>query len=142
MKYTYIDKKDIPRTKVSFWQSPYWHDILESSSHAREIFYFGNIDTTFLLIEIRSIGLGQFGAFSLGTLPDQIGKDIEEYFILLRQELRKKNVIFLQIEPLEGDLPALPQLRKEVYREFLYPHTRLIDLTMPKEEIEAQMHEK
>ena len=142
MKYDFIPKKDIPTQDLSFWQSPYWHDILEASSHVREVFYFGNVTSTFFLIEIRSIGLGQFGAFSIGTLPTQIGDDAVEFFRVLREELRKKKVIFFQIEPLDSEIPIVPKLRKQVYREFLYPYTRIIDLTVSMDDIQAQMHEK
>ena len=31
-----------------------------------------------------------YGAFSLGTIPDQIGSEAVEFFVSLRSELRKK----------------------------------------------------
>lgn len=83
-----------------------------------------------------------YGAFSLGTTPIQIRDDVVDFFRVLRAELRKKRVIFLQIEPLEGEFPVVPKLRENVYREFLYPYTRVIDLTVSEEAVQAQMHEK
>lgn len=83
-----------------------------------------------------------YGAFSLGTTPMQIREDVVDFFRALRSELRKKRVIFLQIEPLEGEFPSVPKLRENVYREFLYPYTRIIDLTVPEDAVQAQMHEK
>jgi hypothetical protein len=50
---------------LSFWQLPVWKNILLKSGQAKEAFYYGDIHSTFLLIEIRSIGLGFFGAFVL-----------------------------------------------------------------------------
>lgn len=142
MNYTFLPKTAFEHSRVSLWQSSCWHDILLTSDHAKEVFYFGNISSTFLLIEIRSIGLGMYGAFSLGVTQEQIGSDVVDFFSVLRRELRKKGVIFLQIEPLQGTFPDVPKLRSQVYREFLYPYTRVIDLTISEEAVQAQMHEK
>ena len=65
MKYDVFDfsGKNIP--EFSLWQSGAWKNILAKSGQAREVFYFGNPDSTFFLVEIRSVGAGFFGAFIL-----------------------------------------------------------------------------
>lgn len=142
MKYDYIPSEHLLHKSVSFWQSHYWYNILQFSGHVREIFYFGNPDTTFLLIEIRAVGLGMYGAFSLGTTPVQFGDDQEEFFTALRSELRTKNVIFIQIEPLEGEIVSGRKQKEISYRKFLTPYTRTVDLTVGTDAVLAQMHEK
>jgi lipid II:glycine glycyltransferase (peptidoglycan interpeptide bridge formation enzyme) len=100
MKYDFIEEKDIPAS-VSFWQSPSWKHILLSCGQAKEVFYFGNSTSTWILIEIRSIGIGQYGAFSLGIESFQIWEDFSEFLSSLKQILWEKGVIFLQMEPIE-----------------------------------------
>lgn len=69
MNIQIIDTKKILSHKnfssLSFWQGENWKNILEKSHQAREVFYFGNPEKTFFLVEIRSVGAGFFGAFIL-----------------------------------------------------------------------------
>jgi hypothetical protein len=90
MQYSFIPSSQINLENLSFWQSKTWSDILSNSGQVQEIFYYGNRESTVLLIEIRSIGLGFFGAFALGVSSIQIGHDWDEYIVDLRKILRKK----------------------------------------------------
>lgn len=83
-----------------------------------------------------------FGSFSLGATAAQIQVDFPEFLAELRLALRKKKVIFLQIEPLDIELPHIPKARARTYRQFLFPYTRLIDLMASEDAVQAQMHEK
>lgn len=131
---------------MSFWQSPLWAQILERSGQAHECFFFSHdgyivphdalMDhSPSLLVEIRSIGLRQRGAFIIGVEWDIPSNTLESLFHLLR----RKNVLFLQIEPLER---ALCIWRKSLYRHFLTERTRIIDLSLSEERIFQSMHEK
>ncbi|MBC7503963.1 peptidoglycan bridge formation glycyltransferase FemA/FemB family protein [Candidatus Gracilibacteria bacterium] len=143
MQYRFISASDIENSHLSFWQSSIWADILTDSGQARETFYFGEAESTCLLIEIRSIGLGFFGAFAIGVSQTQIGSDWQEYITELLLILRERGVLFFQIEPIDQlNLSNLNGSREGVYKEFLIPYTRTIDLTQSEDQILAQMHEK
>lgn len=93
-----------------------------------------------MLVEIRSIGFGFFGAFCLGVKSSQVGVDFKEFFISLQDFLKTKKVLFVQIEPIENleNMPA----GKNPLKKFITPYTRCIDLTQSEDEILANMHSK
>ena len=140
MQYRIIPTSEIEGSTLSFWQSPTWTGILTDSLQAREVFYYGDIHSTYILIEIRSIGLGFAGAFSLGVSSSQIGYDWEEFIVALRIELQQRDILFLQIELIDRELVS--KNIEKPYKKFLTPHTRVLDLTLTEDEILAQMHEK
>lgn len=140
MQYRIIPTSEIEGSDLSFWQSPTWTGILTDSLQAREVFYYGNIQSTYILVEIRSIGLGFAGAFSLGVSSSQIGSDWEEFIVALRIELQQRDILFLQIELIDRELVS--KNIEKPYKKFLTPHTRVLDLTLTEDEIFAQMHEK
>ncbi len=140
MSYRIIWSSEVEQSPLSWWQSSNWADILTDSLQAQEVFYFGSLDTSYLLIEIRSIWLGLSGAFSLGVSASQIGSDWEDMIVVLQQELRARNILFLQIEPLDTEISH--KNIQQPYKKFLTPHTRVLDLTLTEDELLAQMHEK
>ena len=140
MQYRITPASEIMSSDLSFWQSSTWADILTESGQAREAFYFGNIWWTYLLIEIRSVWIGFFGAFSLGVSHSHIGSDWEDCMIALQKELKSRNILFLQIEPIDGEIQG--NNTQKPYKNFLTPHTRVLDLTIAEDAILAQMHEK
>jgi hypothetical protein len=140
MQYRIISASEIEGPDLSFWQSPTWADILITSKQAREVFYFGSIRSSYLLVEIRSIGLGLYGAFSLGVSSSQLGPDWDAMIADLQKYLKERNNIFFQIEPIDRELES--KNTQKPYKKFLTPHTRVLDLTLTEDEILAQMHEK
>ena len=60
--------------------------------------------------------------------------------VVLQQELRTRNILFLQIEPLDTDISH--KNIQQPYKKFLTLHTRVLDLTLTEDELLAQMHEK
>ena len=141
MQYRIISSPDIWDEFLSFWQSKTWATILRESSQAREVFYFWDPGTTFLLLEIRLIWLWCFGAFALWVSPVQVAHDWDIFLLALRGFLTKRWILFLQIEPLE-EIPLFGCTEMEIYKKFLTPHTRIIDLSLSEDQILAQMHEK
>ncbi len=143
MIYDFLDPKDIPTSWVSFWQSPIWKSILLDSHQAREVFYYGNIQGTWMLLEIRALHFWQFWAFSLGVVQEQVWDDYIQFMDGLCRVLRKKRVIFFQIEPIKSSrLKALSRKSKMSYKNFFIPYTRVIYLKQSEEDILRQMHEK
>ncbi len=140
MQYRIIPVSEIESSDPSFWQSPTWADILMESGQAREVFYYGDMQSTYLLVEIRSVWLGFFGAFSLGVSHYQIGSDWDSLILSLQKELKSRNLLFLQIEPI--DVEVKRNNTQKLYKKFLTPYTRVLDLTLTEDEILAQMHEK
>ena len=139
MWYGIISASQIQNSSVSFWQSTIWFQILTDSRQAKEVFYYGNIESSFFLVEIRSIGMWLYGAFVLGVSDSQIGLDWNSFLDNLQNFLKKKGIVFLQIEPInECKLAGIGK----PYKNFLTPYTRIIPLTQTEEEILAQMHEK
>lgn len=69
-----------------------------------------------------------------------MGTDWEDCIIALQKELKSRNILFLQIEPIDGELES--NITQKPYKKFLTPHTRVLDLTLSEDEILAQMHEK
>ena len=90
MQYHFISGAETEKLALSFWQSHIWSSILVESNQAKEVFYFGNLDSTFLLVEIRSIGFGFYGAFSLGILKNQTGEDWDIFLLELKKVLTEK----------------------------------------------------
>ncbi len=136
MKNSFILSSSIDTSQLSFWQSPIWADILTASKQVREAFYYGNIHSSFILIEIRSIGLGFFGAFAIGVSHTQIGDDWQDYLSTLKIILSDKKVLFLQIEPIdEIKIKNKEHLNQEFSKKFLTPYTRIIDLSQTEDEI-------
>lgn len=149
MQYRIISLPEIHLEGLSFWQLPVWKNILLKSGQAREVFYYGDIHSTFLLVEIRSIGLGFFGAFVLWVTTSQMSDNWNDCIENLRDFLAKKWILYLQIEPItELNLESQSGYKKPTtlwhkpYRKFLTPHTRLIDLSGTDEDVLSQMHEK
>lgn len=91
MQYSFISASETENHNLSFWQSQIWQSILTESNQAQEVFYFGNIQSTFLLIEVRFLLVFDFfGAFSLGVSGVQIGTDWEAYLKQLCSILQEK----------------------------------------------------
>lgn len=141
MKYGIIQSSEIEQSALSFWQSTIWSEIILSSWQAKESFYYGNINSTFLHIEIRSIGLGFFGAFAIGVSAEQVSIDWDTCVSHLQIFLRSKEILFLQIEPIEELCINIP-IKNKIYKKFLTPYTRTINITQSEDEILSQMHEK
>lgn len=145
MQYSILESSTVSeRTYFSFWQSWVWYDILLASGQAREVFYFWNLGQNILLIEIRSLGLGQYWAFSLWVSGFQIDNMSEEFMSELLSLLKNKGCIFYQIEPLDELKFNLSghHIKKKAYKNFLTPYTRLLDLSFSEGELLSQMHEK
>lgn len=142
MQYRFISASETENLNLSFWQSSIWLSILIESNQAKEVFYFGNINSTFLLIEVRSIGFGFYGAFSLGISGIQIGEDWSIFLSELKKILADKGIVFFQMEPIDGCVEKYQMAKKGLYKKFLTPYTRTIDLVSTENEILAQMHEK
>jgi lipid II:glycine glycyltransferase (peptidoglycan interpeptide bridge formation enzyme) len=158
MLYTFLSPESIDDSELSFWQSHTWKRILERSHQAREVFYFGHVDGTFLLVEIRQLQLGMTGAFVLGPNKSQIASDFPECIAALQDTLRSKWVVLLQVEPVEESgmiesglwvdqkrnllMLLLKGSGNRVYKEFLTPYNRVVDLAPSEDEIWAQMKEK
>lgn len=142
MKYGIFDfsGKNIP--ELSLWQSAAWKNILTKSGQAREVFYFGNPDATFFLVEIRAVGAGFFGAFILWVKDFQIADDFSDCFKSLKNFLQKKWIIFLQVEPIEEIVEFQNLPSREVSRKFLTPFTRIISLEKSVDDIIANMPQK
>ena len=142
MKYGIFDfsGKNIP--ELSLWQSAAWKNILTKSGQAREVFYFGNPDATFFLVEIRAVGAGFFGAFILWVKDFQIADDFSDRFKSLKNFLQKKWIIFLQVEPIEEIVEFKNLPSREVSRKFLTPFTRIISLEKSVDDIIANMPQK
>lgn len=123
---------------TSFWQSETWSTILLSSGQAIRVEEFEHHGET-ILIEFRTIGLGQIGAFSLG-IASSICDD--EFFALWEDIARQFGAIFWQIEYME-DLDEHKDIgHQDPYRHFIEPYTRVLDLTIDESSLLAQMHEK
>lgn len=118
----------------SFWQSEIWKEILTDSGQADEVFYFGNLIHA-VLVEVRSIWLGQRGAFILWVYSRDVPPGL---IVSLGHYLRKKSVLFLHIEPLDTKISGT----ESWYRSFLVPHTRIIHLEKSLDDILREMHEK
>ncbi len=149
MQYGILEPSEVSdKIHFSFWQSHIWQKILLSSSQAQEVFYFWNANWNHILVEIRSIWLGQLGAFSLWVTQSQFSWDTENFFSALFMALREKWCLFYQIEPINHfDMDGIctwAQLKQQsvIYKNFLVPYTRYIDLSVSLGEIMAQMHEK
>jgi len=144
MLYDFLVPTSILDSSLSFWQSNTWQEILISSGQAKEVFYFWNRDTCYLLIEIRSIGFGLFGWFSLWVNASQIWDDFPQYLHAVKAVLRKKGVIFFQIEPIE-DIKFYWEKYSSTffkYKRFIIPQTRILQLVNSKDALLWDMHEK
>lgn len=141
MNYSILDSQDV--IAHSFWQSSSWFNILSQSRQVSDIFFFWSKSGTWMLIEIRSIGLGQFWAFALGVTSGQIYGDFPDFLDSLISFLEKKKVLFLQIEPIE-EIVQLSDARIKIwaYKKFITSHTRIINLHQSLDEILSGMHEK
>lgn len=158
MLYSFLPPESIGDSGLSFWQSHTWKRILENSHQAKEVFYFGNIQWTFLLVEIRTLKLGMLGAFVLGANSIQIQSDFIECIDSLKLKLKEKWIVILQVEPIEDTWmiaswlgvdkkknPVALLLKgswNRVYKEFLTPYNRVVDLWGSLEDIFSQMREK
>ncbi len=138
MKYTQIS--EVSDAHLSFWQSSYWKQILLDSNQAKEVFYFGNTGSTYFLVEIRSIGFGLFGAFVNGVWAHQVSDDVDTCICELKKYLKKKRIVFLQIEPIDT-IDSLSNGKKP-YKSFLTPYTRCLDLRLSEDELLSGMHQK
>lgn len=139
-----FSEKDFSR--FSFWQTPIWKNILEKSAQAKEVFYVWNPNSTFFLVEIRSVGAGFFGAFILGVKNFQICADFQEIMQDVEKILREKNCIFVQFEPLESseilEKYFSHQKNHTIIKKFLMPFTRVVSLKNTAQEILANMPQK
>jgi FemAB family len=144
MLYDFLPPTSILDSALSFWQSNTWQKILLTSGQAKDVFYFGNKDSSYLLIEIRSIGLGLFGAFSLWVNASQVWNDFPDYMNAVKGILKAKGVIFFQIEPIE-EIPFYwdKHISSFVrYKRFLTPQTRVLLLDNSENTLLWDMHEK
>lgn len=158
MQYTILSPESIDDTWLAFWQSHTWKSILEKSWQAREVFYFWQREATYFLVEIRTLKLGMLGAFVLGSNTAQVQSDFEECLNALKAELRMRGIVLLQVEPTEWSsrietglwVDKNPNPLKllwkgsgnRVYKEFLTPYNRVVDLSPSTDDIFAQMREK
>ncbi len=151
MQYSILESWIQSKTPChSFWQSQLWREILTRSEQASEVFYFWDVSGSYILVEIRSIWLGQYAGFSLWVWPSQISDDFEAFFHELSRILQEKGCIFYQIEPIEYSNHSESGLYTYLsgrtssshYRSFLTPHTRLLDISVSEDQILKQMHEK
>ena len=158
MLYNFIPAERVDDRPLSFWQSHTWKRILEESHQAQEVFYYGNLDGTYLLVEIRTLKLGMLGAFVLGPKKIQIQSDFADFITSLKKYLKKKWIVLFQVEPIEDSgmiesglwvdkkknpiMLLLTGSGNRVYKEFLTPYNRMIDLAPTEDEIFAQMREK
>lgn len=140
MDYQKINPSEVKNYNFSFWQSVEWLHILQDSSQAQEVFYFGNLESTIFLVEIRSVWLNFSAAFILWLQKSQLKGDYEKCLSTLKDFLIERGIIFLQIEPLDEVKfwgKTLTPLKK-----FITPFTRTISLEQTIEEILENMHQK
>lgn len=128
--------KKITFSPSSFWQSNLWNDILLTSRQCIKTQWITLSESRKLLIEIRTVWIGLKWAFIIGYSGDIYQKDIE----YISHYIWSDGCIFLQIECLSGSIAS--DRGQRVYRHFLEPYTRAIDLTVSEGEILSQMHEK
>lgn len=131
-------------SSLSFWQGSIWKNILLDSHQAVNVEIFSYEDMS-ILIEFRSVWLGMTWAFSLGidhTLYSQV------FFEKAEEFAKKHGAIFWQREDY-FDKSALSLIVKKssnktlpVYKYFLEPYTRVIDLRKDEPTILGEMHEK
>lgn len=123
----------------TFWQSEYWQNILKSSHQAHEVLVFSHAEES-LLIEIRAIGMGMYGAFSLWVDPHRYSP---EFFEAATRALFQKKVIFWQREEYTLEWWEGTSYEYRTYgRHFLEPWTLVVDLSVSEEEILESMHDK
>ncbi len=132
-------RSDLISISPSFWQSLTWESILHDSHQAVGVKVFGYGDES-IMIEFRTIGMGMIGAFSLGV-------DASLYTPGFLQKCKKfiavQWAIFWQIEEYHPEWVLPRDTTDKTYgKHFLEPWTRIIDLSLPEEDILAQMHEK
>ena len=123
--------------KNSFWQSETWENILISSKQVEKVEWV-ECGNNCLLIEYRRIGIGMIGAFSLGIRNHQANQDM---ILKARWKAREYWAIFWQWEYDIGQ-HGLWKYSEKMYRHFLEPFTRIIDLTQTRDDILRRMHEK
>ncbi len=148
MKYSILEPSEASKIySFSFWQSYVWQKILIDSKQAQEVYYFWNLKSSILLVEIRSVWYGKFAAFSLGVTSSQLTNDTAFFDELLRF-LKEKGYLFFQLEPLDGNddiIDRFPILQRKApfpYKHFLTPHTRQLNLSLSEDELLQAMHEK
>lgn len=138
MKYWRISPSPSHAVYLSFWQSPTWQEILLESGQAEDVFYFWN-DLSFLLVEIRKVGKHK-AAFSLWVQANQLSfQEKNEFLRSLKEYLGVFECLFYHLETWDESLFFKTRYS---YRSFLMPYTRLLDVSIPEEEILANMHEK
>ena len=72
-----------------------------------------------------------------------MGNDFLDCLSALKILLKKRGILFLQIEPIEEIPETLSIISSSpVYKKFLTPYTRTINLTESAESILENMHEK
>ncbi len=164
MKYIQYSIQDIPENikqgihtiqkwefYSSLWQTPEWTDMLLKTWYiSRWDYYVAQNDNRdeilwYACVEIRSIWFGFYGAFIIGwpywnTFSSKEGNP--NWFIdFITQEVEKIWVVFLQLEPIQDDMPFI-KMSFGAYKKFLTPFTRLVSLIWTEEDILWQMHEK
>ncbi len=122
----------------SFWQSKWWKDILLSSGQALWVEEF-SYSWYMILIEYRTLGLGQVGAFSLGVASGCSGTAFLMAWSVIAQ---RYGAIYWQIEYLDDAPIPLSQRYSTPYKHFLEPYTRVLDLRKNLDTILSEMHEK
>lgn len=137
---------------ISLWQTKEWQQMVINASDATG-------DSTILVsewsgsqiwsaLQIRRIGLGQYGWFVIGGPIVTWNND--ELFMEHTKELQywslKHGLIFLSFEPLKWEIEDMLLKQKNVkkwfWKKFIEPYTRIIRLDQSYDKILMDMHEK
>jgi hypothetical protein len=133
--------------RVPLWQTIKWAEFLLSANQIEECIFIGmhevdDILSGYALVQIRSIGLGNSGAFVVGG-PNFLNTLSPQARELLLSEIDRilttRWVVFVQYEPIQdlGFTSGIP-----TWKNFVEPYTLMLDLTLPEDEILAQMKQK
>lgn len=123
----------------SFWQSPLWAEILGKTHQARDVILCSG-ESGEILLERRTI-IGKYtGLYALGTNGKIVNEELLEY---IRGEIRDKNDLFLQIEPLSQVQNTEYKIQITApFRRFIEPVTAVLDLRTDEEKLLASFAEK
>ncbi len=137
---------------ISLWQTKEWQQMVINASDATSesiiLFSEWSGSRIWSALQIRRIGLGQYGWFVIGGPIVTWNND--ELFADHMKELQswslKHRLVFLSFEPLEWDVEDIllkqESVKKWFWKKFIEPYTRIIRLDDSYETILANMHEK
>lgn len=131
----------------SLWQTFGWQSMLCESNQISSSYFYGMGDwdiVAYACIEIRSLWLWFEGAFIVGGpyLSESLSDNEKDTFFHSMKDILQKQlpgILFLQYESLQE---GIYYFKKQVYKAFIEPYTRCIDLTQDEDDILNQMHEK